>query len=299
MYNFRAGAILALNMKKVVFLLLSLVFLIPAYAEGHMLGQLPYLKIDGVFTDLYPVPTTSLADFYLPQDIATGSAFINKALNFEIDTQALPMPPEVLDKSKFSWEFGNGEKAEGIRVVHTYNKIGTYFAEVKVDSGTGFGGAQNLQSTAINVLPNENYKLPKAVIEVNGKTAQDPLLDIIDVNFSKKQTFSAKKSEAGSSPITEYIWDLGDGTQEDGLEISYQYKENPYTVFPVLRVKTEDGFISDAYLQIKDESAFEDNSTFSKENIFKFLGVIFLSALIAGVLTFLIYRFFLKKRLSK
>lgn len=265
-----------------------------------MMGQLPYLKINGVFTDLYPVPTTSLADFYLPQDLATGSAYLNRTLNFEIDKQALPIPPEVLDKSKFSWEFGDGGKGEGLKVSHAYNKIGTYFAEVKVDSGSGFGGPQNLQSTAINVLPFEGYRLPKAIFEVNGKGAADPLIDIIDVDFSKRQTFSASKSEAGSSPITEYTWDLGDGNEAKGPELVYQYKENPYTVFPVLRIKTADGFITDAYLQIKDETAFESSSSSSsKEKVFMLLGIMALSAGIAAVLSFLIYKFILKKRLIK
>lgn len=282
------------------FLIIFFFTIFPTRANAHMLGQPPFLKINGAYTIIYPVPTTSLIDFYLPQDIGASNYLVNSQIEFEIDQNALPIPPELLTKSKFFWEFGDGGKAEGMKVSYIYKKPGTYFAELKVDSGSGFGAPQVLQSTALNILPDNNYKLPKAVIEVNGKQSKDPLLDLIDVNFREKQNFNATKSEQGSSKITKYEWDMGDGTTAEGQELIYSYSENPYTVFPVLRVKTEDGFISDAYLQIKDESAFEGTASDGSKgsiNLWVLAGIFGLSVLIAGLTTWLIYVLVLKKRM--
>ena len=298
MYNLRAGLKIRLEMKYLFSFILLLALTFPKLSYGHMIGQPPYLKINGAFTEYYPVPTASLPDFYLPQDIAASSYLVNEVIEFELDQAALPIPPEVLARSRFYWEFGDGGKAEGMKVNYSYKKPGTYFSELKVDSGSGFGPPQVLQSTAINILPNKDYKLPKAIIEVNGQQSKDPLLDLIDVNFSEKQNFNAGKSEAGSSKIVEYYWDLGDGNYEQGLDISYRYQENPYTVFPVLRIKTGDGFISDAFVQIKDETTFNSGSTDmgASRNFWVLAGIFGVSITLAAVLTWAIYAFVLKKR---
>lgn len=286
-------------MKYLVSLIVFLALVFPEMSSGHMIGQPPYLKINGAFTEYYPVPTASLPDFYLPQDIAASSYLVNEVIEFGLDQAALPIPLEVLARSRFYWEFGDGGKAEGMKVNYSYKKPGTYFSELKVDSGSGFGPPQVLQSTAINILPNKDYKLPKAIIEVNGQQSKDPLLDLIDVNFSEKQNFSAGKSEAGTSEIIKYEWDLGDGTLAEGDKLVYGYGENPYTVFPVLRIKTEDGFISDAFVQIKDETTFnsgDSNNAYSR-SLWVLGGIFTVSIALAAILTWAIYAFVLKKRM--
>lgn len=284
-------------MKKLL-LALFITFVFPSQVFGHSLGQPPFLKINGEFTDYYPVPTTSLSEFMLPNDNSKQTYFlINKEINFEIDSATVPIPPEVLEKSRFIWEFGDGATAEGIFVKHNYLKAGTYFVNLKIDSEKGSAGGQTLQITAVNIVPTEDYKLPKAVIEVNGKKSEDPLTDIIDVDFEENQTFSAAASEGGSSPITEYFWDLGDTQNAVGSKNIYSYQNNPYTVFPVLRIKTADGFIADAYVQIKDESAF-DESFIDYKNRYSLitLGVIFAASVaLAAFLTWLISKTWLRK----
>ncbi len=288
-------------MKKIIITLLLLLILVcPNSSFAHALGQPPYFKVNGVFTDYYPTPTTSLSDFELPQDIANGTFLVSQNIDFEIDTAALPIPEEIIQKTKFLWDFGDGTTATGLENSHSFAKPGTYFIDVRAGSGEGFE-PQLLQSTAINILPDQNYKLPKAVIEVNGKQAQDPLLDIIDVNFSGKQKFSGKKSDPGSSEITQYLWDMGDMTSAEGPELIYSYKENPYTVFPVLRIKTKDGFIADSFVQIKDETAFEDDRSFilgSQIDWKVITTAVIVSLILAGILTWLISKFLFKKNKS-
>ncbi len=284
-------------------LLLS-VLVFPSITQAHSVGQQPYFKVNGVYSELYPVPTNSLLDFQLPQDIAKGTFLVNNSVEFEIDATALPVPPEIVDKTKFIWEFGDGTTAEGLKNSHTYTKPGTYTIEIKADSGDG-AEPQLLQSTMINILPDKDYQLPMSVIEVNGGIVKDPLLDLIDVKFSNEISFKSK-SKAGSSEIAEIFWDLGDQTSNTNSEFKYKYADNPYTVFPVLRIKTKDGFIADSFIQIKDEAAFsEDNGTFGAFknngdiNWIVIVSAILISLVLAGLLTWIISKLFFKKRDSK
>src|SRR3989344_1836694 len=233
--------------------------LLPRLTDAHSIGQPPYFKVNGVFTDYYPVPSTSLDDFELPQDLANGQHFVGENLEFLIDETALPVPKETVEKTKFIWDFGDGVTAQGLKNTHTYTKPSTYFLSIKADSGEGFE-PQLLQTTAINILPNKDYRLPKAVIEISGKQSGDPLLDVLEVDFKKEVTFDASKSDAGSSEITEYFWDLGDQTSKNYKTFTYLYKENPYAVFPLLRVKTKDGFIADSFVQLSDKNAYSDTT---------------------------------------
>ena len=203
-------------------------------------------------------------------------------------------PKEVVEKTKFLWDFGDGATAQGLKNSHSYTKPGTYFMDIKADSGEGFE-PQLLQSTAINILPDKNYKLPKVVIEIDWKQSKDPLLDIVEVDFSKSLTFDGSKSDPGSSEIVEYIWDLGDQTSRAEPTFIYQYKENPYAVFPMLRIKTKDGFIADSFVQLSDKNA-GFGATDSKGFINNLLGwkILVTSALISLILTGLIFWAFKK-----
>lgn len=278
-------------------IILVLVLVYPVSSFAHSIGQPPYFKVNGIFTDYYNVPTTSLPDFRLPEDAAVGIFLVNEEINFEIDTEALPLPDQIIRETKFLWDFGDGTVGEGLNNKHTFNKPGTYFVAIKADSGQGFE-PQSLQSTAINIVPDKNYVLPKAIIEVNNQGADDPLLDIVDVNFKKEIYFDASKTNKGSGEISEYFWDLGDQTSRVGANFKYKYSENPYTVFPVLRIKTSDGFISDAFIQIKDEAAFDDSFEDKITNLdWRFLAAaVVISILLAGILTVIISKFWLKRK---
>lgn len=263
-------------------LLLVVPFLIPQPAQAHSVGQPPYFKINGIFTDYYPVLSTSLYGFNLPQDIAPANYLVSENIEFEIDTSQLPVPMEIVEKSKFLWDYGDRTTTEGLKNSHAYAKPGTYVMSIKVDTGDGFE-PEILQSTAINILPNADYKLPKAIIEINNASVNSPQ-EQLDVDFAKEVKFDGSKSDPGSSEITEYFWDLGNQESKTGDSFNYTYPENPYAVAPVLRIKTKDGFISDATIQIKDPKFYSQSKPKTiidraKEN---------LSVVIVGTLTILV-----------
>jgi hypothetical protein len=272
------------NIKIFIFKLLFLIFIFsisPTYA--HTPGQPPFFKINNQFTAYYHIPSSSTSDFELPQDSAPKAFLVGEKIEFEIDTTQLPVPKEILDKTNFEWDYGDGGKATGLKNSYSYSKAGSFVFKIMADSEEG-AGPQLLQSTFINIIPSSDYKLPKAIIEVNGWTSKDPLTDILDTKFNRDFKFSAEKSEEGSSEIVEYFWDLGDGNTNKGEKVTHNYSTNPYTVFPVLRVKTKDGFISDSFIQIKDKSfitggnsggflqnALSDNKVSGKPNFLKYL----------------------------
>src|SRR5262245_33334397 len=104
--------------------------IVPPRVSAHLVGQPPFFKINNEYSILYPVPTTSLADFNLLQDIATKSFLINQNLNFDIDTSQLPIPQEVIKQTVFDWDFGDGSKGSGLKNTHAYAKMGSFILTV-------------------------------------------------------------------------------------------------------------------------------------------------------------------------
>ncbi len=65
------------------------------------------------------------------------------------------------DTLRYLWDFGDGTTAEGIRVSHAYDKIGTYKVTLKVDDGAGL--SCSMAKCSLTVIVNEK---PKSIIEV-------------------------------------------------------------------------------------------------------------------------------------
>jgi len=274
-----------------IFHLLFFTILLPSRASAHMVGQPPFFKVNGAYTDYYPVPTTSLNDFDLPQDIA-APVLVGEEVTFEIDRNQLPVLPDVIDQTKFLWDFGDGEKSVGLNNKHSYKKIGSY--TLKIDAQYRDDEPQLIQSTRINVVADKNFKLPQAKILINGRESKDPLTDIINVDYSKEVKFDSSKSET-SSKIVSYRWDFGDGKSSNEANPTYLYDKEWPQLFPVLRVVDENGFIADAYVEIdnKPESGaaiggfkFSSGAGFN----FIYIPIIVVGILLVGGIGFLLFK---------
>lgn len=280
----------------IITLLFAAIFPFNIFAHNGEGGT--FLKIQGKTTKEYHVPTASSPNFILPNDTTEEDYLAGQELSFEIDTTALPIPGERIRNTKLTLDFGDGARAIGLNATHRYANPGTYFINLEVTT-VEIVQPQSFQLTAINILPTQDYKLPKSVIKVNNKQSKDPLLDVIEVDFRKEIKFDAAGSDPGDSEIVEYFWDLGDGNSKEGKTFKYKYSENPYIVFPVLRVKTKDGFISDSYVQLSDSSTnFESGNSDPFSSIFDWK-VIAISAFLALVLTGLILLLFRKRFTAK
>ncbi len=244
-------------MKKVISFLffLTLAFLFSPQAYAHLSGQPPFFKINGEYSGFYPVYSTSVSNITLPQDLSPRSYLVNDPIEFEIDVNLLRIivPLEVIKKTKLVWDFGDGQKGEGFKNTYQYAKMGSYILTI-------YDNTQVVQSVLLNVLPDKSYKLPKAVIKVNGQGSLDPLIDVLVFKFGDSLSFDASSS-ISISPITSYFWDFGDGQSSDKDKVTHLYQKDKQLNFPLLRITNKDGFLSDAYVEI-------DNEIFTK-NAFK------------------------------
>ncbi len=239
-------------MLKLFVLFFSLIILLfPSPVLAHLAGQPPFFKMNGTYTLLYPVFTSSLPDFNLPQDLAPENYIVGQNISFEIDTTQLPIPEPIIQQSKFEWDFGDGTKATGLKNTHSYNKMGSYNMTIYVLS-PDTTIPQLLQSTLINVLPDRNYKLPRAVLKTNGQISKDPLTDILKVRFKEDVVYDATLSTS-NAPLTGYQWDFGDGSEGNGPTSTHKYDAQLNQYFPVLRIKNADGFISDTFVEIEND----------------------------------------------
>jgi heat shock protein HslJ len=126
--------------------------------------------------------------------VAPEEASVGQIVRFDGSTST-----SEIGITNYRWNFGDGVFAEGPIVEHIYIAPGTYqvFLEV-VDKVGGRGSAEQ----PINIISQPpEQEPPTAVIE--GPT---------DGFVAEPVTFSAEGSSSGSSPISTFTWDFGDGT---------------------------------------------------------------------------------------
>lgn len=241
--------------------------LVQPSASAHLFGQPPFFKVNGKYANLYPVPLTSLYDFDLPQDLPPDNYLINKPISFELDKTRLPAPAEVIAKTRFVWDFGDQSRGEGLTNTHAYSRIGSYILKIYADDSTT-PKPQLLESVLMNILPDPSYQLPKARILINGRESKDPLTDIISANLKDRFSLDGSKSTTGNR-ITSYFWDFGDQQSAQGPRQTHSYSPSLSQVFVILRIKDQNGFIADNYVEIQNSSGGSQPASSSAKPISK------------------------------
>ncbi len=112
---------------------------------------------------------------------------------------------------KYSWDFGDGETGDGVRVSHNYQKPGTYRVRLTVDDGKGT--ECSVATDSINAVVTE-----RASVKLEGPKATC--------------VGNSAHFEANGSGVSKYTWDFGDGTTaEGGSSATHTYeKGGTYTV---------------------------------------------------------------------
>lgn len=284
-------------------LLISLLFIVFVSLQAttvfaHLVGQPPFLKINGSYANLYPVPVSSFYDFNLPQDIGPSNYLINQTINLELDKIKLPAPQDIVEKTKFTWDFGDGGQGTGLINNHRYTKIGSYIVDIYADDGT-IPQSQLLEKVLINILPNQDYKLPQSKILLNGKETNDSLIDILQFSFKNPLQFDGSSS---TGKISSYSWDFGDQKSASGVSVSHQYAKDLTQAFVVLRIKDSNGFIADSFIEVqnsdlKGESVLFNLGKSGQLNKSDTPSQLKYSLIVLGVLIgiFLIKKFYLKR----
>ena len=113
------------------------------------------------------------------------------------------------DVLTYSWEFGDGTRGQGRSIEHTYSSPGIYPVSLTIDDGHGLSNSMSSAKMAAYV-----NAPPRAVIEVNSQT----------VCAGELVLFDAGKSEDPEKGLLRYIWDLGEGEPQEGINPVRSYK---------------------------------------------------------------------------
>ncbi len=123
------------------------------------------------------------------------------------------------DALSYSWNLGDGTKAEGVRIKKIYNKGGSYKVRLEVDDNLG--------------TPCSKGNFEKTV-RVNSPPVADAGVDVklsLDANQDYKVTFDGTRSRDPDGDKLEYRWDFGDGSTASGSKVTHVYKRGgAYTV---------------------------------------------------------------------
>lgn len=121
------------------------------------------------------------------------------------------------DGLTYSWDFGNGQTAEGAKVTHVYSQAGEYTARLTVTDNSGAGC--NVSTDTVSVRLNKS-----------------PVVEAGENVFSC--TGGAVTLNANGPEGAKYTWNMGDGTVKEGKSVSHTYaKGGSYTA----SVSVDDG----------------------------------------------------------
>ena len=116
---------------------------------------------------------------------------------------------------KYSWDFGDGAKAEGISTSHKYSQPGKYTVQLTAQDDSELANAESYlqEIITVNAPPVAAAEFPK-IVAVNELVVMD-----------------AASSIDPDGQLSEYRWTLGDGSSKAGVKISHQYaKPGTYPV---------------------------------------------------------------------
>ncbi len=113
--------------------------------------------------------------------------------------------------NNFLWNFGDGSNGGGPTPTHTFEQAGTYRVELRI-TGDQIGSCNNTDTDEMIVTI---HKAPVAKFTAPKRVEKNQLI-----------SFNAEESKAGTTGITEYIWDFGDNTKGKGKITDHAYPDS-------------------------------------------------------------------------
>jgi len=164
---------------------------------GDQTGNCDYTDSDHMIVIVHEAPVST---FTCPMDFPMG-----EPVHFD-SSKSSGNGANII---QWEWGFGNGSTSLLKNPKHTFEKSGSYIIALTVttDSQTECNQTVSKKSIHINAPPkaipgNDIFAGVNQVITLDGSKSFDP-----------------------DGAISRYQWDLGDGTTDDGLEISHQYQQ--------------------------------------------------------------------------
>ena len=137
-----------------------------------------------------------------PPVFATSIASCN---TFEFDGSRSSDPDG--NRLTYTWDFGDGMTAEGVRVPHTFGKAGDYRVVLSVNDGTSTTCCTDKTEQVVHV-----NTPPKAVMTAPTKAC-----------VGAPVSLSASQSSDSLSDHLTYRWDFGDGAVGEGADVTHAY----------------------------------------------------------------------------
>ena len=111
------------------------------------------------------------------------------------------------DPLNYLWDFGDGHKGEGKRVIHRYQDIGSYEVALVVSDNTGLRCSTDVDFTSVRM---SRAQIAQAGSDVSACLRETVSFDGSDSFIPKKETVLAR-------------WSFGDGDVKNGLAVKHRY----------------------------------------------------------------------------
>ena len=165
----------------------------------------------GTITQTVKVNTPPKAHFTCPELACLAD---------EITFDASKTTDDISTNLSYMWDFGDGTKAEGVKVKKKYTKGGTYKVSLLVDDNEKSSCSTDSISRVIRI------NTPPAA---RAGSDIDICLDDFKAEY-RVNLDGSKSSDADNDKLT-YLWDLGDGTKREGVRVTHVYdKPGRYSI---------------------------------------------------------------------
>lgn len=131
----------------------------------------------------------------------------NPEESFKVNFDASGSADSDRDGLSYLWNFGDGSKAEGIKVQHEFKDAGDYTAKLTVTDSSGSECASSTDSVPVS--------LNRAPLAVAGKDQH--------TCTGKEVTFDASSSYVEEESSAVYRWNFGDGETGTGKTVTHKY----------------------------------------------------------------------------
>ena len=219
-------------------------------ASAHVRGKPSFLKIENSFVDYYNVNVAKGLRQAYPQSMDVNYHLPGQKISFIIDKKLMAVSYDNVDRMSLRWDFGDGGTAKGFNASRTYASPGTKVLQVY---GHIAGEPEKLvEATALQIFPDDSYKLPDFTMSVNGREVFN---NTSEIAVKPGQQVTLRVLQHDSHTPTGAVWDFGDGQTAEGLEASHTYGQHFSEAYPTIRLSFDGSFFLDNQLHLKNPDA--------------------------------------------
>lgn len=124
----------------------------------------------------------------------------------------------------YHWDFNDGDTVESATAIHAFEEKGTYAIVLTVTDADGLIGSTTKTVRVLNRVPHADFR-----ISPFGAPRDYPV------------QFDASESNDPDGEIVSYLWDFGDGTGAEGMNVEHVFPQQQTEYLVTLTVIDDDG----------------------------------------------------------